>query len=156
MQLLFCPNPSVVLSTSDTPAAAAQAEPKATDFIPAMVATITKIIDNGHAYALPDGDVYFDVASLPGYGRLSGRSQVQQGWHQICCRSGSTSATLGLALSDVPVHGSGPHQQDAACTANTHAYTSCSGHTDTIPGGEATNDSNRCMPGSNATHTQQR
>jgi cysteinyl-tRNA synthetase len=55
-----------------------QAEPKATDFIPAMVQTITKIIDNGHAYALPDGDVYFDVASLPGYGRLSGRSQVQQ------------------------------------------------------------------------------
>ncbi|WIA09089.1 hypothetical protein OEZ85_008502 [Tetradesmus obliquus] len=51
------------------------AEPKATDFIPAMVATINKIIDNGHAYALPDGDVYFDVASLPGYGRLSGRSQ---------------------------------------------------------------------------------
>jgi cysteinyl-tRNA synthetase len=43
-----------------------------------MVQTITKIIDNGHAYALPDGDVYFDVASLPGYGRLSGRSQVRQ------------------------------------------------------------------------------
>lgn len=53
-----------------------QIEPKATDFIPAMIETISKIIDNGHAYTLPEGDVYFDVASLPGYGRLSGRSQV--------------------------------------------------------------------------------
>ena len=30
---------------------------------------------NGHAYAV-DGDVYFEVDSLPGYGALSGRSQV--------------------------------------------------------------------------------
>lgn len=43
-----------------------QSEPRATDFIPAMVDTITRIISNGHAYVLPDGDVYFDVASLPG------------------------------------------------------------------------------------------
>lgn len=43
-----------------------QLEPRATDHIPDMVATISRIIDNGHAYALPDGDVYFDVASLPG------------------------------------------------------------------------------------------
>jgi cysteinyl-tRNA synthetase len=43
-----------------------------------MVATISKIIDNGHAYAVDGGDVFFDVASLPGYGRLSGRSQVRR------------------------------------------------------------------------------
>ena len=52
-------------------------EPKATDYIPHMVAMIQRIIDHGHAYAV-DGDVYFDVASLPGYGRLSGRSQVRR------------------------------------------------------------------------------
>eukprot|EP00879_Flechtneria_rotunda_P020164 GHRR01021205.1.p1 GENE.GHRR01021205.1~~GHRR01021205.1.p1 ORF type:complete len:310 (+),score=97.55 GHRR01021205.1:308-1237(+) len=51
-------------------------EPKATDHIGDMVATISKIIDNGHAYVLPDGDVYFEVATLSGYGRLSGRAQV--------------------------------------------------------------------------------
>jgi cysteinyl-tRNA synthetase len=34
-----------------------------------------QIVDNGHAYAA-GGDVFFDVASLPGYGALSGRSQV--------------------------------------------------------------------------------
>jgi cysteinyl-tRNA synthetase len=31
-----------------------------------MIDTITKIIGNGHAYVLEDGDVYFDVVSLPG------------------------------------------------------------------------------------------
>lgn len=51
-------------------------EPKATDYIPHMIAMIQRIIANGHAYAV-GGDVFFDVASLPGYGRLSGRSQVR-------------------------------------------------------------------------------
>jgi cysteinyl-tRNA synthetase len=48
-------------------------EPRATAHVPDIVALIERIIANGHAYALPGGDVYFDVASLPGYGRLSGR-----------------------------------------------------------------------------------
>ena len=60
MQLLQCLPPT--------------AEPKATDFIPQMVDTIQRIVANGHAY-VAEGDVYFDVGSLPGYGRLSGRSQ---------------------------------------------------------------------------------
>lgn len=38
-----------------------------------MVATIEHIIANDHAY-VADGSVWFDVASLPGYGRLSRRS----------------------------------------------------------------------------------
>lgn len=50
-------------------------EPKATDHVSDMVSTIEQIISNGHGYAV-DGDVFFDVASLPGYGRLSGRAQV--------------------------------------------------------------------------------
>ncbi|MEW5303005.1 MAG: hypothetical protein WDW36_005738 [Sanguina aurantia] len=49
-------------------------EPKATDFIPQMVDSIQGIIANGHAYAV-GGDVFFDVLSLPGYGRLSRRVQ---------------------------------------------------------------------------------
>lgn len=48
-------------------------EPKATAHISDMVAMIQRIMDNGHAYALPSGDVYFEVATLPGYGVLSGR-----------------------------------------------------------------------------------
>lgn len=44
-----------------------------------MVAMIQRIIDHGHAYAVEGGDVFFDVASLPGYGKLSGRSQARLG-----------------------------------------------------------------------------
>ena len=49
------------------------AEPRATAHVGDIVALIARIIANGHAYALPGGDVYFEVASLPGYGRLSRR-----------------------------------------------------------------------------------
>eukprot|EP00775_Hariotina_reticulata_P013671 gene13671-13793_t len=102
-------------------------EPKATDFIPEMVATISRIIDNGHAYVLPDGDVFFDVASLPGYGRLSGRSQSAKpgepswpspwgegrpGWHIEC------SSMIGSIMGPViDIHGGGrdlvfPHHEN--------------------------------------------
>ncbi|HEX6888320.1 MAG TPA: cysteine--tRNA ligase [Candidatus Nanopelagicales bacterium] len=47
-------------------------EPRATGHVPAMVALMQRLIDAGHAYAA-DGDVYFDVASYPGYGALSGQ-----------------------------------------------------------------------------------
>ncbi|MDR2350790.1 MAG: cysteine--tRNA ligase [Deltaproteobacteria bacterium] len=46
--------------------------PRATEYIQEMLDDISKIVENGHAYVL-DGDVYFDVASLESYGRLSGR-----------------------------------------------------------------------------------
>ena len=42
----------------------------------AMVATIESIVQRGHGYDV-DGDVFFDVRSLPGYGRLSGLPQVR-------------------------------------------------------------------------------
>ena len=46
--------------------------PKATEAIPSIVAFIEKLVDGGHAYEA-DGDVYFSVATDPGYGRLSGQ-----------------------------------------------------------------------------------
>lgn len=49
-------------------------EPLATEYIPAMIESIQKIIDHGHGYAV-GSDVFFDVSSLPGYGALSGRNQ---------------------------------------------------------------------------------
>ena len=33
-----------------------------------------KLIDNGHAYAVPSGDVYYRVSAFPGYGKLSGQN----------------------------------------------------------------------------------
>lgn len=56
------------------------AEPRATGHITQMVELIEKLIDRGHAYAAA-GDVYFDVATLPDYGKLSGHkpNDVHQG-----------------------------------------------------------------------------
>ena len=47
-------------------------EPLATEHVSDMIQSISKIIEHGHGYVV-DGDVFFDVTSLPGYGRLSGR-----------------------------------------------------------------------------------
>jgi len=48
-------------------------EPRATDYIPQMIAMIEKLIADGHAYEA-EGHVLFDVRSYPDYGQLSGRS----------------------------------------------------------------------------------
>jgi cysteinyl-tRNA synthetase len=50
--------------------------PKATEHIPGIVSFIEKLIERGNAYAV-EGDVYFRVASDPGYGRLSGQRPDQ-------------------------------------------------------------------------------
>jgi cysteinyl-tRNA synthetase len=49
-------------------------EPRATDHLPAIITMIERLIERGHAYVAANGDVYYDVASFPGYGRLSGKS----------------------------------------------------------------------------------
>lgn len=46
-------------------------EPRATEYIPQMIALIEKIIGSGHAYVASNGDVYFDVRSFKDYGCLS-------------------------------------------------------------------------------------
>ncbi|HET6307639.1 MAG TPA: cysteine--tRNA ligase, partial [Rhodopila sp.] len=49
-------------------------EPRATAHIAEMILIIQRLIASGHAYAA-QGHVLFAVASDPGYGKLSGRSQ---------------------------------------------------------------------------------
>lgn len=48
-------------------------EPKCTEHIPEMLTLTQTLIDKGHAYATPSGDVYFRVRSFDGYGKLSRR-----------------------------------------------------------------------------------
>lgn len=48
-------------------------EPKATDHINEMIATIQKLLDNGLAYKTSSG-VYFSVRKFEGYGKLSGKN----------------------------------------------------------------------------------
>lgn len=50
--------------------------PRATEYIPAMIAFIERLVEKGCAYA-SDGDVYFDVSRFPEYGKLSRRSLKQ-------------------------------------------------------------------------------
>ncbi len=47
--------------------------PRATEYVPEMVALIAKLISRGHAYE-SGGNVYYDIASFPAYGRLSGNT----------------------------------------------------------------------------------
>jgi cysteinyl-tRNA synthetase len=46
-------------------------EPRATEHIPQMISLIQELIEQGHAYAPGNGDVYYDVGSYPKYGSLS-------------------------------------------------------------------------------------
>ncbi|WP_434931529.1 cysteine--tRNA ligase [Shewanella sp. HL-SH5] len=56
-------------------------EPKATLHMPEIIEMVQRLLDRGHAYVAPDGDVLFSVASYKDYGRLSGQNldQLQAG-----------------------------------------------------------------------------
>jgi cysteinyl-tRNA synthetase len=50
----------------------ADAYPRASEWIEAMIGLIARLIDKGHAYVGTDGTVYFDARSFDSYGALSG------------------------------------------------------------------------------------
>jgi cysteinyl-tRNA synthetase len=49
------------------------AEPRATQYVPQIIAMVEQLIARGHAYVGTDGDVLYSVASFAAYGRLSGK-----------------------------------------------------------------------------------
>ncbi len=49
-------------------------EPRATQYVPGMIAMIQQLIANGLAYVAANGDVCYSVHDFPGYGKLSGKS----------------------------------------------------------------------------------
>jgi cysteinyl-tRNA synthetase len=49
----------------------AEVYPKATDYIPQMIALVEQLIARGVAYQAEDNSVYFAIDRFPGYGRLS-------------------------------------------------------------------------------------
>ncbi len=52
----------------------ADVNPRATEHIAEIIRLVETLIEKGHAYATPEGDVYFSVRSYPQYGKLSGQS----------------------------------------------------------------------------------
>jgi cysteinyl-tRNA synthetase len=48
-------------------------EPRATEYIPGMVAITQQLIDKGYAYVASNGDVLYSVSKFGPYGKLSGR-----------------------------------------------------------------------------------
>jgi cysteinyl-tRNA synthetase len=49
----------------------AEEYPKATDYIPQMIALVQRLIERGVAYVAEDNSVYFAIDRFPGYGKLS-------------------------------------------------------------------------------------
>lgn len=49
-------------------------EPRATAHMQDIIDMVTTLIDNGHAYAASNGDVYYRVRSFADYGKLSNRN----------------------------------------------------------------------------------
>jgi cysteinyl-tRNA synthetase len=49
-------------------------EPRATEYVPAMLGLIRALESKGLAYQASNGDVNFSVRKFPGYGKLSGKS----------------------------------------------------------------------------------
>lgn len=52
-------------------------EPRATEYIPQMIALIEKLIQKGYAYQASNGDVFFEVRRFPQYGCLAHRDLDQ-------------------------------------------------------------------------------
>ncbi|WP_454858998.1 cysteine--tRNA ligase [Promicromonospora soli] len=50
---------------------------RAHDHIDEIVAQVKTLVERGHAYQLDDG-WYFDLSTFPGYGKLSGRTEVAE------------------------------------------------------------------------------
>jgi cysteinyl-tRNA synthetase len=50
---------------------AAEDYPRATEYIPQMIALVERLVERGVAYQAEDGSVYFAIDRFPGYGKLS-------------------------------------------------------------------------------------
>lgn len=50
---------------------------KATDHIPQILSQVRTLIENQHAYEIPNEGIYFDITTFPNYGKLSRRTALQ-------------------------------------------------------------------------------
>jgi cysteinyl-tRNA synthetase len=57
----------------DAEGAVADLHPRATRFVPEMLALIQRLLERGNAYVDSQGQVYYSIATFPEYGQLSGK-----------------------------------------------------------------------------------
>ncbi|MEX0748595.1 MAG: cysteine--tRNA ligase [Candidatus Saccharimonadales bacterium] len=71
---------------------------RATDHIDDIIRQVEALMTKGHAYEIADDGIYFEIATFPDYGKLSGRQQVgehdsqaridqsehKRGWNDFC------------------------------------------------------------------------
>lgn len=102
---------------------------RATDYIDDIIKQATTLIDKGHAYTIDDDGIYFEISTFPGYGKLSGRSEVKKddaqtridesdnkrGWNDFCLWKFSK---LDEPVWDAPFGAGRPgwHIEDTAIT----------------------------------------
>lgn len=51
---------------------------RATDYIDDIIRQVQTLIDKGHAYVIDGDGIYFEIATFPEYGKLSGRTEVKE------------------------------------------------------------------------------
>ena len=74
----------------------ADAYPRASEWIDAMLALIGTLVELGHAYVGDDGTVYFDARSYDAYGALSGnRLEDLRAGHRLASSDGSAGGITG-------------------------------------------------------------
>lgn len=71
---------------------------RATDYLGDIIRQVNILIDKGHAYTIENDGIYFEIATFPEYGKLSGRTEVKKddsqaridesdnkrGWNDFC------------------------------------------------------------------------
>ncbi len=102
---------------------------RATEYIDDIITQVEKLIDKGHAYTIENDGIYFEIATFPEYGKLSGRSEVKKddartridesddkrGWNDFCLWKFSKP---GEPVWDAPFGAGRPgwHIEDTAIT----------------------------------------
>jgi cysteinyl-tRNA synthetase len=94
-------------------------DPRATDFVPQMLALIKTLEGKNLAYATPSGDVNFAVRRFAGYGKLSGKSldELQAGERVAVSEGKQDPLDFVLWKAAKP-----SEPQDAKWDASSHGY----------------------------------
>ncbi len=113
-------------------------EPRATESIESMLQMIDALIASGHAYATPQGDVYFDTKSDSAYLSLSGRKQEESDTQSRVESSAHKKQSADFALwkalreggdtFDSP-YGAGRPGWHLECSAMIQKHLTCKGDT---------------------------